>query len=360
MPRLMSRLALGALLLAMVTLAIAGAPLVAAQTATATGTPTGTRTATPTRTPSASATPGTRAPTRTVTLVPGPHTYTVQFGDTLSRIARRFGISLGALMTANSLDLQSIIYVGQILAVPTPIPTNTLPPITLLPGYRTYIVQPGDQLLPIARQFGVTVAQLRTANGLSSDAIFPGQRLVIPPPNPTRTPTPTFGPNTQFYIVQPGDQLLRIARRYGVSLSALRSANNLATDTVRPGQVLIIPTIAPTRTPAPPTRTPTGVWVAYVVRPGDRLSRIAVWYGVTVAAIRSANGLSSDTIRVGQTLTIPSPTRQPIEYVVQPGDTLTRLAERYGTTVLAIQLANAMGDSDTIFAGLKLIIPARR
>jgi LysM repeat protein len=63
---------------------------------------------------------------------------------------------------------------------------------------------------------------------------------------------------------------------------------------------------------------------------------------------------------VGRALTIPNPTRHPLEYVVQRGDTLVKLAERYGTTVEIIQLANRMAhDETTLFAGLILIIPVR-
>jgi membrane-bound lytic murein transglycosylase D len=128
---------------------------------------------------------------------------------------------------------------------------------------------------------------------------------------------------------------------------------------VRPGQALFIPTVTPTRSPAPPSATPTGVYAVYVVKAGDRLQRIAVWYGITMTALRTANSLDGDTIRVGQTLTIPNPSRRPLAYTVQPGDNLTRLAARYETTVANLQIANGMGTGDIILAGLTLIIPAK-
>lgn len=344
---------------------------VLAQTATPTPTPTSTSgvgaivtvvviTLTPTKTPTLTATPrGTRPPTHTATLVPGPDTYTVQAGDSLAKIAEKFGVRLFDLVTVNNLTLESPVFVGQILRIPPRPPTATAPPLTVPPGYTTYRVKEGDTLLPIARQFGVTVSQLRSANNLNSDSIFPGQVLLIPPPNtPTRTRTP-LPPGAVTYVVQPGDQLLRIARRFGLTLSQLRSANGLTSDTITPGRVLFIPTPIPTSTPRPPTSTPTGNYVAYVVQPGDRLQRIAVWYGVTVAAIRAANNLSGDTISVGRTLTIPNPTRYPLRYTVGPSDNLTRIAARFETTVEALQIANAMGNNTTIFEGLILIVPAK-
>jgi LysM repeat protein len=314
----------------------------------------------PTSTRGPSSTPGpTSAGTRTPTLVPGPDTYTVRFGDTLAKIAQRFGISLGALLGVNSLDNTATIYEGQILRIPTPIATITPPFSTIPPGYQLYRVQRNDQLLALARRFRTTTANLRAASNLSSDTIFEGQWLLIPPPNtPTVTPTP-LPPGAQTYIVQRGDQLLALARRFGLSLTQLKSANGLTSDTVQPGRVLFIPTPLPTSTRRPPTVTPTGVYLAYVVQRGDRLQRIAVWYGVTMTSIRSANGLSGDVITVGRTLTIPNPTRRPIAYTVQPGDTLVSLAARFETTVEALQISNDMGKGETILAGLNLIIPAK-
>lgn len=354
MSRLISRLMAGATALALVGLAWGGVRQAAAQ-ASATPTPTPTRTVTPT--PTQSRTPGptlTVGPTRTPTLVPGPNTYTVVYGDTLLTIARRFGITVPALRTANNLNSDTI-YAGQILFIPAAVPTATRTAFAVPVGYTVYVVVSGDQLRALARRFGVTVTALRTANNLTSDLLRVGQVLLVPPPTPTRTPLPPGS----TYIVQPGDQLLRIARRYGISLTALRSANGLTSDVVQPGQVLVIPTITPTRTAAPPSATPTGSYAVYVVKAGDRLQRIAAAYGVTLSALRTANRLDSDTIRVGQTLTIPNPTRQPLVYTIQPGDNLTRLAARYGTTVDEIRLANGLGESATIYAGLKLIIPVR-
>ncbi len=312
-------------------------------------------TATPTATPSAtrvvwpSFTPG---PSPTPTLTSGPNNYVVQYGDTLLKIARRYGITSPALRTVNSLSSDTI-YAGQVLFIPSPIPTTTKTPLPA--GYFTYVVQAGDQLRALAKQFGITLTALRTANNLTSDVIRTGQVLAVPPPQPTATPRPAGS----TYIVQAGDQLLVIARRFGLTLSSLRAANNLTTDVIRAGQALFIPTVTPTRTPAPPSATPTGVYTAYVVQPGDRLQRIAVWYGVTMTALRTANNLPNDTLRAGQTLTIPNPNRRPLAYTVQPGDNLTNLAARFETTIADLRLANGMGAGDTILAGLIMIIPAK-
>jgi LysM repeat protein len=140
----------------------------------------------------------------------------------------------------------------------------------------TYVVQPGDTLWRISRQFGTTVDAIVRANNIPNpNLIYVGQVLEIPvgpttvPPTagPTPTPGPTTAPTqpppTQTYVVQPGDNLTRIAARFGTTVQALVQANNIVNpNLIYVGQVLIIPGVGPQPTPpiqptAPgPTSTP--------------------------------------------------------------------------------------------------------
>ena len=331
-------------------------PVTPSKTPTATLSPT----ITPTVTRTSDRARNTAGPTFTPSLTPGPGNYVVQPGDYLYKIARLLDVTVKGLRELNHLSSDTI-YVGQVLALPSVVPAKakTSTP-TLLAGGQYYLVQSGDQLGAIARRYGVTTSRLRTANNLKSDLLVEGQVLVIPTPDPTRTPYPP----ERTYIVQPGDQLGFIAKQYGVSIQQIKTANGLTSNTIMVGQVLYIPLPA---TPAPPatarptaTAVPAGA-VVYTVKQGDRLSIIALWYGVTTTSIKTANKLSSDTVYIGQTLTILSPTLNPVAYVVQRGDTLAGLAQRFGTTIETIRLANRMGqDQDKILVGLILMIPAAK
>jgi predicted extracellular nuclease len=120
------------------------------------------------------------------------------------------------------------------LTTPTPITPTVAPGVD--PGERTYTVQPGDSLSTVARQFGITLSELATANGLSTTSyLYIGQRLVLPSnaqPTVCRTE----------HVVQLGDTLTAIARQYGLTLNQLATANGLTDlNLIRLGQSLCIP-----------------------------------------------------------------------------------------------------------------------
>ncbi|MGE5554578.1 MAG: LysM peptidoglycan-binding domain-containing protein [Betaproteobacteria bacterium] len=162
-----------------------------------------------------------------------------------------------------------------------------------------------------------------------------------------------------IHTVRPGDTLFLIAQRYGTTVNNLRWTNNIWSDAIYPGQTLNVPGSS---------RGDSGYSLAdgstYSVQPGDSLFLIAQRYGTTVDALRQANGIWTDTLYVGQTLTIPSGgggasgggNGNGGSYTVQPGDTLFLIAQRYGTTVDALRQANGIW-TDTLYAGQALTIP---
>lgn len=165
------------------------------------------------------------------------------------------------------------------------------------------------------------------------------------------------------YVVVPGDNLSRIAARYGVSVQSLASANNIWNPNfIYAGMVLTIPSSGyyPPQTPSYPTypqTPPHGAVAYYTVRPGDTLASIARWYGVSWTSIASANGIyNPNYIYAGMVLTIP---REPTiyTYTVSYGDTLANIAARYGTTWSAIAGYNNIYNPNHIWAGMVLRIP---
>ena len=172
-----------------------------------------------------------------------------------------------------------------------------------------YIVKPGDSLTSIARRYGVSVTQLAATNGLAWNAwLYSGQRLTIPGQANAPAPEATSeAAEDGTYVVQPGDTLTSIAIQHGVRVDDLAGANELTgSRLVYTGQRLVIPgqEADPAAEPTPgPTAGSDGV---YVVQRGNTLFSIARWNGVTVAALMAANGLRSYTIYSGQRLTIPN------------------------------------------------------
>jgi membrane-bound lytic murein transglycosylase D len=154
-----------------------------------------------------------------------------------------------------------------------------------------YTVQRGDNLTVIARKYGVSISDIRTWNGISGSRLQVGQRLHLFETNPDQ---PAERPATTTYRVRRGDTLGKIAQRNGVSIAELRRWNNLSTSVIRVGQRLTIH--------ASGTSTAT----TYKVRRGDSLSVIARKHGVSINDLKRWNSLTSNRIRIGQTLTINS------------------------------------------------------
>lgn len=170
--------------------------------------------------------------------------YVVRRNDTLWDIAQAFSVSLESLCAANGISRHDVIRPGQRLNIPDGATMRSQTPISREPvqlSGSTHTVRSGDTLYDIARDYRVTVNDLKQANGLRSSRIYPGKKLKIPATTEASAPAqPTLEEGT--YRVQKGDTLYDIARRFGVSISELRRANDLRTSRIYPGDVLRIPT----------------------------------------------------------------------------------------------------------------------
>lgn len=155
-----------------------------------------------------------------------------------------------------------------------------------LPGDNYYVVKKGDSLWKIANSYGISVDALKKANNLTSNNLDIGQLLLIPGTQKEEAGT--------TYVVKSGDSLWKIANSYGISVNELKSANNLTSDLLSIGQQLVIPS---------GNVGTTGI--TYVVKAGDSLWKIANNYGITVNQLKQANNLTSNLLSIGQTLVIP-------------------------------------------------------
>jgi N-acetylmuramoyl-L-alanine amidase len=181
---------------------------------------------------------------------------------------------------------------------------------------RVVVVRPGDTLSQIALDHGVSVAQLRALNGIADpNRIYVGQRLRLSrAPAPGQAAAPKPKPKAVVHVVAWGENLTGIARRYGSTIAAIAKANGLADPSyLRVGQRLTIPAASAPAIPAPAAPTPPAPAAApkpkagvHGLAPGENLTGIARRYGSTIAAIAKANGLADPSyLRVGQRLTIP-------------------------------------------------------
>ena len=185
--------------------------------------------------------------------------YTVVSGDSLYAIARKTGTSIQDLLSLNGLNLNSVIHPGQVLqlsnAYESPSTEETVTTTeetasseeTYTSGNaQMYYVHQGDTLYRIARNNGISLSTLLEWNNLSVDSpIHPGQGLIVSYGSSSSTEeaeeTAASSESTETtYTVQPGDGLWRIAKNHGLTLDELKSMNQLTSNIIQPGQVLIV------------------------------------------------------------------------------------------------------------------------
>lgn len=147
--------------------------------------------------------------------------YIVQSGDSLWSIANQYGITVDELIKANNLENNSL-SIGQQLYIPI----QTI-------SENSYIVKKGDSLWSIANQNGITVDELKAANNLTSNVLSTGQELIIPPKQEAN--------GNVIYIVQSGDSLWSIAKQYNTTANEIKEYNNLTSNLLSIGQQLLIP-----------------------------------------------------------------------------------------------------------------------
>lgn len=320
----------------------------------------------------------------------------VKRGETLSIIARRYGVSVSTLKKWNGLR-SSRLKTGQRLRINTyqrvakkeepetvqeelaenkveqPVEKpNTTVQQSVDVDTKYHTVRRGETLGLIAERYGVTVSRLKDWNDLRSNKIFVGQRLkvvsMVDKGEIEVEGDADVQENATTHKVRRGESLFSIAEDYGVTIDNLKEWNNLSGSSIDAGQTLIVnASAAKASKKSSGSSEKKAATTKHKVRRGETLGAIASRYGVTVDNLKDWNNLSSSRIDVGQTLIVKgskstsslrSSKSSYTTHTVRNGETLGGIAERYGTTASAIRKANGIKGS-MIRKGQKLKIPKK-
>lgn len=318
--------------------------------------------------------------------------HVVEAGDTLGQIAVKYNlISSKSIIESNSLKNTNL-KIGQKLLIPsensativksevvettvTKQKNKKIPKPTVVKKiYKktftgSYTVRKGDTVSQIAEKFDIKTADLKKANRLSSNNIRIGQKLSVP--RTTSNLMVKSGKKDQIYSVKKGDTLIAIARKFDINVRTLKQYNNLYSSNLSIGDRIRIPNSSLTVTKSGD--------IQYKVVKGDSLLMIANNFNVSVRSIKSANGLNSNIIHVGDKLIIPpantikrsSKSRTKIaksyrntknatiiNYRVRGGDTLYSIARKHNSTITKIKQANNL-IGNSIYSGQKLKVPSK-
>lgn len=319
----------------------------------------------------------------TIDVPPEGIDYTVVAGDTLIGIGVRFGVDWPLIAAANGLTEDSLLQIGQVIRVPganTPAPSaaevtqivaRQEDTAAIIPAgpYKSYFVQPGDTLSGIAARFGLSWRDLARANGLGEEAVLQvGVVLRIPLPAPAADqPPPSAAPSattaaaattvaaaTTTSAAQPA----QIPDAPKETNAAAASVSASSEPTARAATV-----DASTQQATAAAALPSGTPATYMIRAGDTLSRIAARFGISWQELARANGLSeNDILSVGSTLVIPTtssavngaPART---HIVANGDTIIAIAQRYGVDWRELLRLNGLSETSLLRVGQVIRLP---
>ena len=220
---------------------------------------------------------------------------------------------------------------------------------------------------------------MKDTNGLVSDRIIAGTHLTIPVALGIRegdrfdatTPSHPFvpeGPATAIHRVRSGDSLWLIARRHGVDVQQLAAWNGLSMESVLlPGQRLTVHRGRSGPTPAVPRANPSKTSSAntlHIVQYGDTLSEIAERHGTTVLALTRFNRIHKDAVlHPGQMLRLvpaayanPDGVLQRIRYRVKRGDSLWEISRQFGVSVASLRRWNRLSRDELLMPGRELFV----
>ncbi len=204
-------------------------------------------------------------------------THVVLKGESLYSIAKDYNTTIGAIKAVNNLK-NNILSIGQVLKLPNYVNLKEQAEDILI-----YTVKKGDTLYSIAQNYNLDPNDLIEYNQLFNTLLTIGQQLIIPIFNNNDKPFIT-------YIVNSGDTLYSIAKKYNVNVNELMEFNNLNNNMIGIGEEILIPK--------------SKNYITYFVRTGDTLNSIANKFNTTVENIMQTNNLNTSDVTIGQLLII--------------------------------------------------------
>ena len=264
-------------------------------------------------------------------------TYVVELGDNLATVARQFGVSQESLRIWNGLEAGAVIKRGDTLFVSKPEmrPSGEVRKIELKKGER-YVVGAGDTYANIAEALEIPAALLMRANGGFVKRLSVGDSLVIPaytPPKkqkytpadktaagkaantkkaePKKEDKKTAALKGNTYVVESGDNLYYISKKFSCTVDDLMKWNNLSSANIHPGDTLVVRGSSAAKAtkdaPKEASKAQSGEFITYTVKQGDSLFDIAKSYKTTIDSIVKWNSLTDTKIKPGDKLKIKKP-----------------------------------------------------
>lgn len=260
--------------------------------------------------------------------------YTVEAGDSLYEIAKKYDTTADLIKEYNGLASNDL-SIGQELRIPCYIEDNDN---SDLPKYVNYTVEAGDNLYDIAEKFGTTVDKIKKDNDLKSNTLTVGTVLIIDDKKKISSIEECYGldfdvPLSSTYVVQSGDSLYSIAKKFGTTADKIKQLNNLNNNILSVGQEIVIPSVALSEV------------TIYKVQSGDNLYDLAKKFGTSVSELKDLNNLKSDSLSINQELKVPAVNIGETTYTVKNGDSLYSIAKKFNTNVDSLKKKNGLGST---------------